>query len=82
MIQETDPENLSEDHDHIEDNDKDIEDNDEDIEDNENEEEEMGKELFLIAVCAEASLHLGMVIFYIWHSVMNLLGEYFDFSRE
>ena len=75
MIQETDPENLSEDHDHIEDN-------DEDIEDNENEEEEMGKELFLIAVCAEASLHLGMVIFYIWHSVMNLLGEYFDFSRE
>ena len=72
MIQETDPENLSEDQDHIIDS----------IEDNENEEEEMGKELFLIAVCAAASLHLGMVIFYIWHSVMNLLGEYFDFSRE
>ena len=72
MIQETDPENLSEDHDHIEDN-------DEDIEDNENEEEEMGNKLILIAVCAFGFLHLGMASFFFWHSVLDLLGEYLDF---
>ena len=52
MIQENDPENLSEDHDHII----------VFIEDNENDEEEIGKKLFLTAVCALASLHLGMAI--------------------
>ena len=56
MIQETDPGNLYEGHDHIED----IEDID--IEDNENDEEEMGKELLLTAICALATLHLGMAI--------------------
>ena len=69
MIQETDPENLSEDQDHIIDS----------IEDNENEEEEMGNELILIAVCAFGFLHLGMASFFFWHTVMDLLGEYLDF---
>ena len=69
MIQETDPENLSEDQDHIIDS----------IEDNENEEEEMGNKLILIAVCAFGFLHLGMASFFFWHTVMDLLGEYLDF---